>query len=91
MDEDIVRKLKESNDAKILQGLEILRNKNLSNLPKSKEPAFKKFRHIDPSFLDGEKLVRLSSVDTDWEKTLEAARKENEKGVFIAEFPFSLN
>lgn len=90
-DEDVVKLLKNSNDAQIIQGLETLRNKNLSNLPKSKEPAFKKFRHIDPLFLEGETLVRLSSADIEWAQTLEAARKENERGVFIAEFPFSLN
>lgn len=90
VDETIVELLKKSNDAQILQGLEILRNKNLSGLPKSKEPAFKKFRHIDPKFLENGKLVRLSSIDPEWANKLEAARKENEQGVFIAEFPFSL-
>jgi hypothetical protein len=80
-DEFILGKLKKSKDKQILEILSVLRNKALDNLPKSKIVAHKKFRHVDPLFLDNGNLFRLSEVDEKFKRELEIARKENDKGI----------
>jgi HD superfamily phosphohydrolase len=82
-DSYVINKMKKSNDKIFLETLLILRNKSLVNLNKGKVVAHKKFRHVDPLFLRGDVLVRLSSVDKKFKKELELARKENDKGIIL--------
>ena len=43
----------------------------------------KKFRHVDPEFLSGGKLLRLSEQSQDFRDFLEEHRKLNEKGISV--------
>ncbi len=82
-EKSIIKKLKLSKDTKIEKVLNVLRNKSLANLPKSNKRSQKKFRHVDPYFIQKNELVRLSSADKQFKKELEKARKENKKGELI--------
>lgn len=79
----IIKKLKKSKDEEILELLRILRNKSLKNLTKGKNVAHKKFRYVDPLFINKGSLVRLSRTNKKFKKKLEKARKENSKGILL--------
>jgi len=83
-DEDyIVKRIETISDKKIKEILSLLKKRHLTHLQKSKIVSHKKFRYVDPLFLDKNKLFRLSEVDDNFNKQIEAARKENKKGVKI--------
>jgi uncharacterized protein len=79
----IINKLKKSKDKEIIETLNILGNKSLTKLTKSKTIAHKKFRYVDPLFLKNGVLLRLSDADKKFKKELETARKENSKGIIL--------
>ncbi len=81
-DDFVTTKLKESGDEEISRKLNFLRQKPL---PKTKEgiTVHKKFRYIDPLFINNGKLLRLSEADEKFLETLEKAREENLKGVIV--------
>jgi uncharacterized protein len=79
----ILEKIEDTSDGKIKQLLFLLEKKDLSFLPKSKKIAYKKFRYVDPEFLDGNNVVRLSSVDKDFKEKIKKAKTDNKKGVII--------
>lgn len=80
-DNFILRKIKKAKNFEIERLFKILATKDLTKLPKNKIASHKKFRYVDPLFVDGEKLIRLSDVDRKFKKQVEIARKENEKGL----------
>ncbi len=84
----IVKKLESSPNKKIKLILSILKKKNLSHLPKSKESYHKKFRYVDPQFLKKDKLFRLSDVDNKFKQLLESAKKQNKKGIKIGKISY---
>jgi len=77
----IINKLIGSKDEETLEMLNILKKKSLKNLPKGRVVAHKKFRYVDPLFLKNGVLFRLSNVNKEFKKELEAARKENNQGI----------
>lgn len=82
-DEDcIVKKLESLDDQRTKKILYTLKNKDLSRLQRSPKAVHKKFRYVDPMFLDGGKIVKLSQVNKKFKKELEIARQENNKGIF---------
>ena len=80
----ITEKLKESNDNFIRDVLQSLRNPRLTP-PMTGKIMYKRFRHIDPEFIDSNNIFRLSEEDRDFKKLLEHARQENEKGVMVTD------
>jgi hypothetical protein len=84
-DEHVLSKLERDGREEISAGLRVLRNRSLASLPQSSKVVQKKFRHVDPEFLDGDVLVRLSDVDEDWRQELQAAREENSLGIQICD------
>lgn len=79
----VVAKLKKIKDPIIQRTLSVMRNKSLSNLPRSDITVVKKFRYVDPEFLSNSKIVRLSEQDKKFARFLEEARVENSKGVVV--------
>lgn len=79
----IIGKLKLSKHKEINKILKILKQKSLADLPQSMTVVHKKFRAVDPLFIAGKKLLRLSAADQAFATSLEAARKKNEKGIII--------
>ncbi len=83
-DEDyILNKIESIKDKKIIKILKTLQKKDLSKLPKSKIIFQKKFRYVDPLFLEKGKLYRLSEIDSGFKKIIEKVKKENQKGIKI--------
>lgn len=82
-DEDcIVKKLESLDDLRIKKILYTLKNKDLSHLQRNPKAVHKKFRYVDPMFLDDGKVVRLSQVNKKFKIELQNARQENAKGIF---------
>ena len=79
----VLKKLKSAKDVKIKHSLQILENRSLNKIPKSKIVAHKKFRFVDPLFIQNKKLERLSKVDTNFNKELERSRKLNRQGIIV--------
>lgn len=80
-DSYILGKIKKAKNPEINRLLDILATKDLTKLPKSKTISHKKFRYVDPLFVDKGKLIRLSEVDKGFKKQIEKARRNNEKGL----------
>lgn len=80
-DNHVVSILEKINDGKIKNILRVLKRKDLSGL-KTKTIVFKKkFRYVDPLYLDNDNVSRLSEVDVDFKRRIEKAKKENKKGI----------
>jgi hypothetical protein len=61
-----------------------LKRKSLADLPKSEVVVHKKFRYVDPLFIEGNELRRASAAEPAYVREIEAARKNNAEGVRIA-------
>ncbi|MDO8656227.1 MAG: HD domain-containing protein [Nanoarchaeota archaeon] len=85
-DEYILRKLKASTDRQILASLSLLSHniKFKVNLENPQYSFHKKFRYIDPEFLQNKIIHRLSSVDKSYAELLEKHRKINEQGIKVS-------
>lgn len=83
-DNFVINKLQRSTNSDIHKILNTLRNKSLTHLPVSQEPTYKKFRYVDPLFINGDQIQRLSDVDTNFKKIIEHSREENNKGTYCA-------
>ncbi|MFB6215620.1 MAG: HD domain-containing protein, partial [Candidatus Aenigmatarchaeota archaeon] len=84
-DEYIINKLKKNGDEDIHEILELLRG-DINYETGSDDPDFllnKKFRHVDPEYLENGEPKRLSETDEDYRKLLEEKRKENKEGIRI--------
>jgi hypothetical protein len=44
----------------------------------------KKFRYVDPEYIEGDSLVRLSEQDNNYKDLLRMSRERNMKGVTIS-------
>lgn len=82
-DNYILEKIKTAKNKEIQKILKALKSRSLKNLPKSREVVYKKFRYVDPEFLENRKLIRLSRVCEGFKKELKLAKKINEKGVIL--------
>jgi len=83
-DDYVVKKLVGSKNAELQQILQALRSKSLSRLSKNGTTAYKKFRYVDPLFIQRGALVRLSNSSEFFAQELEKAREINKRGVMIA-------
>lgn len=83
-DDYVVSELLASNDGEILKRLDYLRQKPLPVVSKGLV-VIKKFRYIDPPFLNQGKLTRLTEVDHQYKMLLESAREQNKQGVIVPE------
>lgn len=84
-DEYIVGKLGACSDGQILETLNQLKNNPLT-LAGDGPVVKKKFRFIDPPFVDGGKLTKLTDVDKEYSASLDKARQDNQKGVIVPRF-----
>jgi hypothetical protein len=84
-DKYVINKILGSGDWGLEKQLKALKNKSLAALPKSEVVVHKKFRYLDPLFIERNHLVRASEADKEFNKEIEVARQKNEKGVRIAE------
>lgn len=82
-DSFILAKIKRAKNKKIERLFSILRKKSLKKLAKSRIVAYKKFRYVDPEFLQDGKIFRLSKVDNSFKKYLEKTRELNSKGIIL--------
>ncbi len=84
-DDLIMKKLKQCNDREINEFLNILSKKIRYELSENNPEIIlkKKFRYVDPEYLENEKLSRLSEEDKDYKKLLEENRRINEKGIKV--------
>jgi uncharacterized protein len=79
-DAHVVDRLTGCRDDRVRCILEILRLRSLSHLPPSRETIPNKFRHVDPLFVSGGTVARLSETDADFRDTLGQARRQNAEG-----------
>ena len=81
-DQFVLDILEASSDEEILKRLFLLENK-LNFKIDDKKPAYvlhKKFRYIDPSYLDGDRELRLSENNKEYSTFLEREREHNKNG-----------
>lgn len=84
-EDEILEKIKASGDKKILDSLELLANGTLVESSDIGRVSYKKFRHVNPEFMQDGKMFRLSEVDARFKKELEKARSDNKKGIIIGD------
>jgi len=78
-EDQIMFKLSTSSDPEISKIVRVLRDRE--SLPESTgKRVYKKFRYIDPEFMKDAQLVKLSSVDRQFQTKLAAARLKNSLG-----------
>lgn len=82
-DNYILNKINNAKNKKINTALNLLKQKSLLNLPKSREVVYKKFRFVDPKFLNNGKVQKLSKIDLNFKKDLESAKIKNSQGITI--------
>lgn len=79
-DDFVINKIMQTKNKEYLNVLNLLKKKKLDFLPKSKTTIKKKFRHVDPKILTGEKLSRLSEINKKFSEKLKQAKQLNESG-----------
>jgi HD superfamily phosphohydrolase len=84
-DDFLFRKLVMSKDKKILENIDILKNLSVKEGTKNDYDFHirVKPRCIDPKFLDGDKIRRISNVDKQLKKDLEEFKERVNKGFYI--------
>jgi len=85
-DKFVVDKLINSNNKIINATLLILKKKPLKYSAKGIETVHKKFRYVDPLFLSGKKLIRLSRADKKFALKLAGDKKINQQGFVVPKF-----
>ncbi|MBI4415046.1 MAG: HD domain-containing protein [Candidatus Kerfeldbacteria bacterium] len=83
-DEFVLGKLEHAGHPQINVILSYLHHPTLPTMPVSDQAEHKKFRYVDPLIISGDKLVRLSDVDADFQRQVEKARRINAEGVRIS-------
>jgi hypothetical protein len=78
----IVVKVKMSQDKEIVKGLKTLADKVFKYQPRG-EKFFKKFRHVNPKVIVGNKLILLTQLNPKFSKLLEEHRTNNLKGIIV--------
>ena len=79
----VIKKIVVSKNKKLQATLQTLRSKSLDHWPKSTTIVHKKFRFVDPLFMDGEILTRLSKANAKYAEELEKARHVNQAGITV--------
>lgn len=86
-DDFVLNKISKSENAYVLNALHVLQNNSMASLAKSDITVYKKFRHVDPHFIQDGSVFRLRDKSQDFAKELEQARKANELGIKIPLVP----
>ena len=82
-EESILSKVEASKDKIIRIGIKTLSNKSLSKLPLSDKKITKKFRFVDPEYIENGRMVRVSETFPRFVQKLERAKKANEVGIQV--------
>lgn len=90
-DEVVLEKLTSSGQEDIGKILHLLEQPDLTDLPSMSEATHVKFRHVDPLFVDGDSLSRLSTADPKFKSQLDADRLKNEEGLYIVDVRAALS
>lgn len=83
-DNFVTGKLKSCNNVGVQKYLNMLANKNLAIIEDSKNPQYvlkKKFRYVDPDYMENGRLLRLSNTDQSFNELIEEKRKINSAGL----------
>ena len=82
----VIDKLKNTNNPYVHNLLEKLKGRiNFNVVDKNPELKFKKkFRYVDPEFLEDNKIYRLSNIDHSFKEFLEYSRKLNNQGISLS-------
>ncbi len=83
-DEYVTDKLKNSGNGEISKYLKMLANKKLTIIENDENPQYvmkKKFRHVDPDYMEGGKIFTLSKTDGAFRSFIEENRKINDAGL----------
>ena len=84
-DQFVLSKLESRTEKEIAERLRLLRGK-INYQITDKNPDYKltkKFRHIDPKYLDELSIIRLTDSDHSYLKFLNAERKHNQAGIGV--------
>ena len=81
----ILEKLENCDDQFIKKWLTILTAKSISNLSPGSERVYKKFRYVDPRFLNDNKIISVSDVFPEWKTRIETERRKNEEGIRVVD------
>lgn len=82
-DSFILKKIENSKDNAMLRDLKILSQKPLPTFNVKTTVSYSKFRYIDPQILRKDKLLPLSSIDSNFKKRVKMAQSENKKGIAV--------
>lgn len=82
-DDFVLGKLITSQNKEVQALLQALRAETVRHLQAGTTIVYKKFRHVDPLFIDGNQLRRLSQASPDFAGQLAKARQENQRGIVI--------
>ena len=82
-DDQIINKLLLSKNIEISKILTLLKNKSLKYLLKSKKITHKKFRYVDPEYIDRNKVYILSQTDKKFAKVINETKQKNSLGVSL--------
>ncbi|MDE1865458.1 MAG: HD domain-containing protein [Candidatus Micrarchaeota archaeon] len=84
-DQHVINKLKTSGNGAVAEGLRLLSYKGtLPNVTSGiKETVYKKFRYVDPEYIEGGSVKKLSENDAAYLRLIEESRKLNKNGITI--------
>ncbi len=83
-DEEVIKKLKYSQDEKITEMLDLIRNIDAIEDKNNYDYHLKsKVRCTDPKFMEGNKVVRLSEIDESYRKLMSDFISKSSKGFFV--------
>jgi len=87
-DESVMQKVLNSNNKEIVSKLELLKRKDIATINSENGSTLtlrKKFRYIDPCYLDKGEVIRLSEADEHYRNLLKEARQHNQAGITFTE------
>ncbi|MFA4931242.1 MAG: HD domain-containing protein, partial [Patescibacteria group bacterium] len=79
----ILDRVENSDNQSIGKGLDLLTQPNLAINWVGDKPVVKKFRYVEPKYLDNDNLLELVKTDEQYRMELEAAREANQAGFMV--------
>lgn len=86
-DDFVLEKLSQSKNKSVQGTLHVLRSKSLTHLSKGDVTVYKKFRHVNPHFIEEGTVIQLKDANQDFASELEQARKANGLGIVMPSMP----
>lgn len=80
-DDHVLNKIISSNNPDLIRYLSVLEATSLDKFPRIKETVAKKFRYVDPKFLCGDVVCRLSETDPEFKLHLQKEKEHNDEGI----------